>query len=112
MTEKVGQNHRFHFFSFFIMTCFSKFYLVVKITLISSNENNLVYCKQEIINLAQSISIKSQAINKYDMLDWSQTTIHKYYEYCLKQRVIPTLDLDNITLELVGEKLAVMTFLR
>ena len=42
------------------------------------------------------------------MLDWSQSTIHKYYEYCLKQRVIPTLDLANVTLELVGARESVI----
>jgi hypothetical protein len=87
---------------------FFPFYIAVKITLISSNENHLIKCKQEIIVLAQSFSIKSQLTNKQDMLDWSQNTIYKYYEFCLKQRVIPTFDLENVTLQLVGAKDAVM----
>jgi hypothetical protein len=41
------------------------------------------------------------------MLDWPQKTISNYYDYCLKQRVIPTLDLENTTLELIGAKDAV-----
>ncbi|CAF1381804.1 unnamed protein product [Adineta steineri] len=80
---------------------------IVKIILISTNENHLMKCKQEIIALAQTYSIKSKLTNKQDMLDWSQETIYKYYEFCLKQRVIPTLDLANVTLELVGTKDAV-----
>ncbi|CAF3321422.1 unnamed protein product [Rotaria sp. Silwood2] len=59
-------------------------------------------CKQEIIDLARSFSTKSQLVNKHDMLDWSQDTINKYYEYCIKHSVIPTLDFDTVTLELIG----------
>jgi hypothetical protein len=42
------------------------------------------------------------------MIDWSQNTINQYYNYCLKQHVIPTLDFDTYTLELVGPKDAVI----
>ncbi|CAF3561359.1 unnamed protein product [Rotaria sp. Silwood1] len=80
---------------------------IIKITLISSNDNHLMQCKQEIIDLARSLSIKSQLTNKNDMLDWSQNTINKYYEYCIKQNVMPTLDFDNVTIELVGAKDAI-----
>jgi len=83
------------------------FYLVVKITLISSNDKHLIKCKEDILNLARSFSTKSET-TKQDMLDWSQNTIYRYYAYCLKQRVIPTLDLAKTTLELTGPKDAVM----
>jgi hypothetical protein len=86
------------------------FNLVVKITLISSNDTHLIKCKDDILNLARSYSIKSQII-KQDMLDWSQNTIYRYYGYCLKQRVIPKLDLANTTLDLIGAKDAVIFFL-
>ncbi|CAF4363386.1 unnamed protein product, partial [Rotaria magnacalcarata] len=56
---------------------------------------------------AQSFSTKSQITNKDDILNWSQDTINKYYDYCLKQGVIPTLDLENVSLELAGPKDAV-----
>jgi hypothetical protein len=68
----------------------------------------LIKCKQDILELARSSSTKSHLADKQDMLDWSQNTINTYYEYCLKQRVIPTLDLSNVTLDLVGPKDAVM----
>ncbi|CAF1935738.1 unnamed protein product [Rotaria magnacalcarata] len=80
---------------------------IVKITLISSIENHLLKCKQDIMDLAQSFSTKSQITNKDDILNWSQDTINKYYDYCLKQGVIPTLDLENVSLELAGPKDAV-----
>ncbi|UJR14781.1 hypothetical protein I4U23_001769 [Adineta vaga] len=80
---------------------------IVKITLISSTKDQLMKCKQEIINLARDFSVSTKLTNKRDMLDWSQKTIYKYYEFCLKQHVIPTLDLDNVILELVGTKDAV-----
>ena len=67
-------------------------------------------CKQEIINLAHSFPVSTKLTNKRDMLDWRQKTIYTYYEFCLKQHVIPTLDLDNVTLELVGTKDAVRIF--
>jgi hypothetical protein len=38
------------------------------------------------------------------MLDWPQDAINKYYDYCLKQQVIPTMDLDKTILELEGSK--------
>jgi hypothetical protein len=90
-----------------ILSCIL-FSIVIRITLISSNDNHLMKCKQEIIDLARSYSTKSQLINKQDMLDWSQNTINQYYHYCLKLRVIPTLDFSKLTLELVGAKDAVM----
>jgi hypothetical protein len=65
-------------------------------------------CRHEITELANTFSTKLQLTNKQDMLDWSQNTIYKYYDYCLKQRVIPTLDLANVSLELVGAKDAVI----
>ncbi len=84
---------------------------MIKITLISSNDHHLIKCKEDILNFARLFSTKSQII-KQDMLDWSQNTIYKYYDYCLKQRVIPTLDLANTTLELVGPKDAVIFLIR
>jgi hypothetical protein len=42
------------------------------------------------------------------MADWPQRTIQKYYEYCLQQRVIPTLDIENSILDLMGPKDAVL----
>jgi hypothetical protein len=44
------------------------------------------------------------------MIDWSQKTINQYYQYCLKQHVIPTLNFETLTLELVGPKDAVIRF--
>jgi hypothetical protein len=38
------------------------------------------------------------------MIDWSQDTINRYYNYCLEKHVIPTLNFDTCTLELVGPK--------
>ncbi|CAF4224636.1 unnamed protein product [Rotaria socialis] len=80
---------------------------IIKITLISSIENHLMECKQDIMDLARSFSTKSQITNKDDILNWSQDTINKYYDYCLKQGVVPTLDLENVSLELAGSKDAV-----
>jgi hypothetical protein len=86
-------------------------YLAVKITLISSNDNHLIKCKEDILNLVQSYSITSRVETK-EMLDWSQEAINKYYRYCLEQRVIPTLDLDKTIRELVGWKDAVIDLIR
>lgn len=83
------------------------FSLVVKLNLISSSNTHLMKCKQDIIDLAQSFSVESEFKDKDDVLHWSQQTIYKFYEFCLKQDVLPTLDLDNVTLKLVGAKDAV-----
>lgn len=48
-------------------------------------------------------STKKQ-ITKTELLDWPQTAIDKYYDYCLKLRVIPTINLETATLELYGAK--------
>jgi len=42
------------------------------------------------------------------MIDWSQNTIQEYYTHCLKHDVIPTLNFDTCTVELVGPKDAVI----
>jgi hypothetical protein len=75
--------------------------------LISSNHHHLIKCKNDILELSRSSSYTKQLTDKHDMIDWSQNTINQYYDYCLKQHVIPTLDFDTLTLELVGPKDAV-----
>lgn len=87
---------------------FSLFLIVIKITLISSNNNHLIKCKNDILELSYSLSYRTQLTNKHDMIDWSQNTINQYYNYCLKQYVIPKLDFDTLTLELIGPKDAVI----
>ena len=81
---------------------------VIKITLVSSNNNHLIKCKQEILELSRSSSFSTRLTGKHDMIDWSQNTIDHYYNYCLKQHVIPTFDFDRLTIELVGPKDAVI----
>jgi len=82
----------------------------VKITLTGSDGNVLIECQNKIKTLAQSCSSKLHLTDKIDMADWPQTTIQKYYEYCLQKRVIPTLDIDNAILDLIGLKDAVCYF--
>ena len=73
----------------------------------SSTGHDLSECQNKIKQLAQSYSYKLHLSNKDDVGDWSQDTIGKYYEYCLRKRVIPTLDIQRATLDLVGPKDAV-----
>jgi hypothetical protein len=80
---------------------------VVKITLTGSDDNVLIECQNKIKILARSSSYKLHLTNKTDMADWPQTIIQKYYEYCLQRRVIPTLDIQNSRLHLIGSKDAV-----
>ncbi|CAF4714682.1 unnamed protein product, partial [Rotaria sp. Silwood1] len=80
----------------------------IEITLFSSNINNLTKCKNDIIELSHFYLFNIQLNNKHDMMDWSQNTINQYYDYCLKQYVIPKLDFDTHTLELIGPKDAVL----
>ncbi len=82
----------------------------MKITLTGSDDRALIEYQNKIKKLAQSCSSKLHLTDKIDMADWSQTTIQKYYEYCLQKRVIPTLDIDNAILDLIGLKDAVCYF--
>lgn len=91
---------------------FSLFVSAVKITLIGADNNQLIQCQNKIKQLAESCSHKLHLTDKTDMADWPQSTIQKYYEYCLQKRVIPTLDIQNSILDLVGPKDAVCYFLR
>ncbi len=79
----------------------------MKITLTGSDGRVLIEYQNKIKKLAQSCSSKLHLTDKIDMADWPQTTIQKYYEYCLQKRVIPTLDIDNAILDLIGLKDAV-----
>lgn len=69
--------------------------------------HDLTECQNKIKQLAQSYSYQLRLFDKDDVGDWSQDTIRKYYEYCLQRRVIPTLDVERATLDLVGSKDAV-----
>ncbi len=79
----------------------------MKITLTGSDDNVLIECQNKIKKLARSSSCKVHLTDKTDMADWPQTIIQKYYEYYLQRRVIPTLDIQNSTLDLIGSKDAV-----
>lgn len=87
-------------------------FLVVRIKLTGTNENQLNECQRKIQELAQSSSYKLHLTDKRDVFDWSQDVIQKYYEYCLQKRVIPTLDILNAILDLKGPKDAVSHFCR
>jgi hypothetical protein len=81
--------------------------LVTEITLISTSNTHLHNCKRDIVQLAQLASFTKQLTQKSDMLDWSQATINQFYTFCLERDVKPKLDLDALTIELVGPKDAV-----
>jgi hypothetical protein len=81
--------------------------LAVKITLTGANDSELVDCQNKIKELARSCSLKLHLTDQTDMADWPQSTVQKYYEYCLQRRVIPTLDIQNSILDLMGPKDAV-----
>lgn len=76
----------------------------VKLKLIGANENDLLKGKQDIIALAERFCTQRKMTGKQDMLDWSQQTLYRYYEYCLKLDVLPVLDLANATMELNGPR--------
>ncbi len=80
----------------------------MKITLSGSDGNGLIECQNKIKELARSCSYKRHLTDEADMADWPQSIIQKYYEYCLQQRVIPTLDIENSILDLMGPKDAVL----
>lgn len=82
-------------------------FIVVEITLVSANNNHLDKCKNDILELSRSCMFETLLTDKQDMIDWSQNTINSYYNYCLKRDVIPTLDFDTHTVQLVGLKDAV-----
>jgi hypothetical protein len=98
------------FISFFFLKKTPSFHFssAIQITLISANKDHLDKCKHDILELSRSSSYTTCLTDKHDMIDWSQTTIHQYYTYCLKQHVIPKFDFDKRTLELVGPKDAVI----
>ncbi|CAF3802815.1 unnamed protein product [Rotaria sp. Silwood1] len=71
------------------------------------NNDQLIQYQNKIKRLAQSCSSKLHLTEETDMDDWSQETVEKYYDYCLQRRVIPTIDIQNSTLHLIGPKDAV-----
>ncbi|CAF4001288.1 unnamed protein product [Rotaria magnacalcarata] len=80
---------------------------IIEITLIGSNNAQLDQCKNDILELANACLFKTRLTDKQDMMDWSQNTISTYYDHCLKQHVIPTLNFNTLSIELVGPKDAV-----
>lgn len=63
----------------------------------------------KIKQLAAAQTKKAHLTEKREALDWPQDVIRKYYTYCLERQVMPTLDLQNATLDLYGPKDAVRT---
>ncbi|CAM4964904.1 unnamed protein product [Rotaria socialis] len=80
---------------------------IIEITLIGSNNNQLDQCKNDILELANSCLFKTRLTDKQDMMDWPQNTINTYYDHCLTQHVVPTLNFNTLSIELVGPKDAV-----
>ncbi|UJR08142.1 hypothetical protein I4U23_012418 [Adineta vaga] len=79
----------------------------VKITLTGPKISELNECQNKIKKFAQAYSHKLHLTDKDDVIDWSQDTIQKYYDYCLQRRVIPSLDIQKATLDLCGPKDAI-----
>ncbi|CAF0879818.1 unnamed protein product [Didymodactylos carnosus] len=77
---------------------------VVKITLTSSNEINMTKCRHIIQQLSKNCSSKLKWTDKHDLKDWSQLTVNKYYQYCLRKKILPNLDIEQGNLELNGPK--------
>lgn len=75
--------------------------------MIGTDDRVLIECQNQVKAFAQICSYKLQLTDQIDMADWPQTAIQKYYEYCLQKRVIPTLDINRSTLDLIGWKDAV-----
>lgn len=72
-----------------------------------SNAMNTNKCKADIEELAETVTFESTLINKRDLLDWSQDTTLEYYQFCLTRGVVPTVDFDQLTVHLKGDKDAV-----
>ncbi|CAF3345786.1 unnamed protein product, partial [Rotaria sp. Silwood2] len=75
---------------------------IVRIKLTGFNNNQLIEYQNKIKQLAQSYSSKLHLADKVDLADWSQENVQKYYDYCLQRRVIPTIDIQNSILDLIG----------
>lgn len=80
---------------------------MVRIKLTGTDDRVLRECQNKVVTFAQSCVCKLQLIDQTDLADWSQNDIQKYYEYCLQKRVVPTLDINRSTLDLIGLKDAV-----
>ena len=81
--------------------------LAVRIKLTGPSETALRQFEKEIKDLACSCSTRRQLTDQSDVTDWPQPIIEKYYRFCLERDVIPTLDIPNSRLDLVGHKDAV-----
>lgn len=79
----------------------------VRIKLTSTDVDVLAEYQKKVKRFAQSCSFKLQLTDQTDLADWPQTTIQAYYDYCLQKRVLPTLDINKLTIDLIGLKDAV-----
>ena len=86
---------------------FVSFVLAVKISLTGPDRTSLTEIQQQIETLARSCSSEVHLTDKTDLIDWSQETIKTFFVFCLQKNVVPTMDIDNGTLDLVGLKEAV-----
>ncbi|CAF0841059.1 unnamed protein product [Didymodactylos carnosus] len=77
---------------------------IVKITLISSTEEHIIRCYNSLLELSKKCTLKLKLSNKQDLKDWTQSTVDKYYKYCLDRKIEPILDISNGVLELNGPK--------
>ena len=82
-------------------------YLVIKVTLTGTSQSSLITCKHQIETLARTCSHKAHLTDQTELATWPQTTINKYYEFCLQKRVLPTIDIDRSIIDLIGPKDAV-----
>lgn len=82
----------------------------MRIKLTGANKHELTQYENQIKQLARSCSTKRRLTGMTDLADWSQNTIEKYYEYCLQRRIIPTVDIQNSTIDFIGPIDAVCHF--
>ena len=82
----------------------------MRITLTGPDGNALKETQKKIEQLARSCSDEKRLIDKHDLIDWPQATIKSYYLFCLQRNVLPTMNIGQRTLELLGPKEAVDEF--
>lgn len=80
---------------------------MLKISLTGPDRTLLTQIQQQIEILARSCSSEVHLTDKIDLIDWSQETIKTFFVFCLQKNVVPTMKIDDGTLDLLGPKEAV-----
>ncbi|CAF1115474.1 unnamed protein product, partial [Didymodactylos carnosus] len=81
---------------------FDKKIAQIILTTAVKNWQNVYKCRCKITEESKQSTVKRNLDQKSDLCEWRQSTLNRYFQFCLQRNVLVKMDIENGTIELEG----------